>query len=71
MAEDSLNRASRIINELMSHPELDGRTEEVEILEDIIYDLFLDQSQFSIEKSEIEEYFIPFALRALAENKII
>lgn len=66
LAQLAADRAEKIINELLSHQSLKGRTEEVEILRRIIHDVFLKKRQLEIVKADIEEYFFPFALRATA-----
>jgi hypothetical protein len=71
MARNSAERANKIIDELINHPELIGRTEEVEMVNKIISDLFSKERQLEVEQDEMEDYFMPFALRALSENKII
>jgi len=70
-AKSPRERANRIIDELLNHPELKGRSGEVEILKKIIQDVFSEKRELKVEKEEIEDYFMPFALRALSENKII
>jgi len=70
-AKSPAERANKIIDELLDHPELNGRKMEVEILRKIIEDAFSEERIFEVKKEEIEDYFMPFALRALAENKII
>ena len=66
LAESARLRADRIIKELLAHPEMKGRTGEIEILKSVIEDLFARERQFAVNKTEIEEYFMPFALRLMA-----
>lgn len=65
MAESSATRAVKIIDELLKHSEMRGRTGEIEILKEVIKDAFSQRRRFKVKKSEIDEYFMPFALRFL------
>lgn len=66
LAESAASRALRIISELISHPEMKQRTGEIEILKDIIEDVLAKNHQFKVSKAEMEEYFMPFALRLMS-----
>lgn len=63
MAELSASRAVKIIDELLKHSEMRGRTGEIDILKEVIEDAFSQRRRFKVKKSEIDEYFMPFALR--------
>ncbi len=55
-------RARKIIAELLRHAEVAGGTGEIKIMKDIIEDT---TPNTSIPRSQLEEYFMPFALRVL------
>lgn len=65
-AKSSRSRAERIVRMLLLHPGMKNRTGEVEILEEIMEDVFVPHRRFLITKVEIESYFLPFALRILS-----
>ena len=71
MARSAKLRAERIIGELLASDDLHGGKAEVETVRDILDDLFSKKRQFWIQKSEIEKYFLPFALRALSYQRSI
>ncbi len=59
-------RAQKIIAELLEHPETQGRTGEIEILQKIVESTTrIIEEQREIPRAQIEEYFLPFALRVL------
>ena len=64
-ADESCTRALDIVNELLAHPELKGRTEEIEILKDVIEDISSVMPKYRIKSEELESYFMPFAMRTL------
>lgn len=70
LAKLAATRAQRIIDELLARTDLCNGVKEVQILENILDDAFSDTRQFDIEKREIEEYFMPFALRVLSKQHI-
>ncbi len=65
MAQHAAERAEKIIARLLEHRDLKGRTGEVEILKEIIHDTISRERRFVVKKSEIEDYFLPLALRAI------
>ena len=66
MAQSARSRANVIIAELLAHPDMKDRTGEVEILSEIIEDVFASSRHFEVKKSEIEAYFMPFAMRLMS-----
>ncbi|MBI2047586.1 MAG: hypothetical protein HYT27_00445 [Parcubacteria group bacterium] len=64
MAQRAAERAEKIIAQLFEHRDLKGRTGEIEILREIIHDIISHERRFIVKKSEIEDYFLPLALRA-------
>ena len=66
-AERAYARAMDIVEKLLSHPDLEGRTGEIEILKD-----YLEQSMISARarflKKEWERYFSPYANRLFPAN---
>lgn len=65
MANGAAQRAEKIMSELLHHPELNGGKREVEILQEIITDSLSPTPQLQIKRKEMENYFLPFALRVL------
>jgi len=59
-------RADKIITELIARSDMKNRTKEIEILREIMKDVFEEKRCFAVKKIEIEEYFMPFALRAMS-----
>lgn len=70
-AKSSHSRAERIVRTLLLHPGMKNRTGEVEILEEIMEDVFAPHRRFLITKAEIESYFLPFALRVLSRKDVV
>ena len=65
-AESAVSRANMIISELLLCPDMKGRVGEIKILQDIITDVTAKKRRFAINKAEMEEYFMPFALQAMS-----
>ena len=61
-AEGALTRALGIVEKLLNHPDLEGRTEEIKMLKD-----YLEQSvkgeRVQLLKEEWQRYFSPYANR--------
>jgi hypothetical protein len=70
-ARASAERSLKITTALEQHPQINGGTQEVEIIKDIIKDTLLAKSHYHITESEINDYFRPFSMRALAESGIV
>ena len=68
LAVSAAGRAQKIVVELLMHPELQGRTGEVEMLQSIIQDTLSGKRLFEVSKNELEAYFMPFALRVLRQS---
>ena len=64
--DESLSRIMRIVDSLKSKQELRGRTGEIDILCDIIADHLKPIPQLQVSKKDLQSYFMPFAMRALA-----
>lgn len=62
---NSKARALHIVDELMQHPSLQGRTKEIELLRSVIEDVTSERPKYGVRDSDLEEYFRPFAMRAL------
>lgn len=58
-------RAHEILDELLARPEMKERGGEINILYDIIEDAFSDTPRYPLRKEELENYFMPFALRTM------
>lgn len=61
----SSTRALHIVSELSAHPELQGRTGEIDILRDILTDAISTAPIYDVTRKDLEAYFMPFALRTL------
>ncbi len=62
---NSKARALHIVDELLKHSSLRGRTQEVELLKDVINDVTLESPKYQVYGPDFEGYFKPFAIRAL------
>jgi len=65
MARKCLGRAESILEQIVSAPEMKGRSEEIVLLKDVIRDLLRQKSAYSINGHQLKEYFLPFASRIL------
>jgi hypothetical protein len=64
-------RASKIIDSLESHPDINGGKREVEMIRDVmIEDALSDTPQYHITENNVNSYFMPFSMRALAESGV-
>jgi len=66
LAISAAGRAQKIISELLVHAELKDRTGEVKIVQSIIVDALSEKRLLEVSRDELEEYFMPFALRVLS-----
>lgn len=69
LAERAANRARVIIAELLENQELRSGAEEVRCIERLINDM-LTERRLLIKKCDVEEYFLPFALRTLKNANV-
>lgn len=67
----SLARARGIIDKLFSHPEMIGRTGELTTLRAVLDDIMSGSRQFLVSTADLEEYFMPFAMRELKNRGIV
>ena len=65
-ANMSAVRAEKIVNELLAMPEMKSRVVEIEVIKDVIKDALSEKPLLNINKNQIEEYFMPFALRLMS-----
>lgn len=66
-AEGAYIRAMGIVEKLLNHPELEGRTGEIKILKDYLeQSMTSDRAQFL--KKEWQSYFYPYAKRLFFVN---
>lgn len=63
--EACYGRAKKIISDFSAIEKGAGALTEISKLEEIIDDLALGGKQFEIPKTDIEQYFFPFALRMM------
>lgn len=66
MAQNSRARAETILHEIELKPEMKPRQPEIKILEEVIQDLFETPPHLSVSKQDLNNYFLPFATRALS-----
>ncbi len=67
LATSAAGRARKIVEKLLAHEELKGRTAEIEILRDIIDDALSGKPLFDVSRNELEDYFLPFSMRVLRQ----
>ena len=65
MAEKSEERALRILLQIKSFPEMKQRRAELDILESAISDCLKEDRDFKIHSADLENYFLPFAMRIM------
>lgn len=68
LAESSLDRAKKILNELMALEEMKPRASELAILGEVIEDFVAKPPQYAVRAEEIKNYFMPFTLRSVEEK---
>ncbi len=66
--KSAVERALKIIETLLSLPEVKGREGEVFILKDIISDYALPERKFKISENHLTSYFMPFALNVISRS---
>ena len=65
-ARTSGERASKIIDSLESHPDINGGKKEVEMIREVmVKDVLSDKPQYHITEKNIDSYFMPFSMRVL------
>ena len=64
-------RSLRILDELESLEDMATRLDELKILRKVIDNLLTEDPEIKVSPTNLKEYFMPFALRALSEDKII
>lgn len=62
---ESRTRALYIVDELLSCPQMQGRSGEIEILRDVIHDTAEATPKYLVKGKDLEAYFMPFAMRTL------
>ena len=63
MTVASYERAEKMIEEIVSLPEMAGRTLELGLLKSVIVDFCQKQSIYKVDADELKQYFLPFVLR--------
>jgi hypothetical protein len=70
-ARTSGERASKIIDSLENHPHINSGKKEVEMIREVmIKDVLSEKPKYQITERNIDSYFMPFSIRALAESGI-
>jgi len=71
-ARESARRASKIIESLVVHPNINGGKKEIEMIKEVMIDDVLSSTpQYRISKKNVADYFMPFSIRALAESGVV
>ncbi len=63
-AESAYTRALKIVDKLLEHPELSGRTGELELLKNYLEESFKNEQTATVQK-EWRNYFLPYATKLL------
>jgi len=71
LMKGAYDRSISIFNELYSRRDMINRRSELDILKQVIDSIIIKTSDIKLDPSYLKAYFMPFALRALSENKII
>lgn len=66
LASGPVERARKIIEEIKSREDVKGREAEVRILEEIVDDALDGTSKYAVKQSDVDEYFLPFAMRLMS-----
>ena len=61
-------RAKKILDEIISLPDMATRKNEMALLEQVIRDIASPDPLYQVDKESLEEYFSPFAIRVLSQN---
>ena len=70
-ARMSAERASRIIDSLERHPDINSGKKEVDMIRKVmVEDALSDRPEYHITEADVSSYFMPFSMRALAESGI-
>ena len=64
--QSAAERAFAIINSLRIHTDLEGRTREVDIIENVLNDLVNNSHLYAVKRTDLASYFMPFAQKALS-----
>lgn len=67
-AEEARARALAIIEKLEAHPDLAGRTAEIDIIKNYL-DQSLEKERLVSSKKEWQAYFSPYAMRLFSESR--
>lgn len=65
LAGKCLERAQKIIDQVLSAPEMVPRKRELELLKAVIDDLLRDNPEYQVTDQELKDYFLPLASRAV------
>lgn len=67
-ALQSYKRSEQIIQELVRSPEMQHAKQEPQMIAEILKDKLENRNRFEISAAALEQYFQPFALRALSQH---
>jgi len=59
-------RATKILTEIMTLPDMKTRSVEIQALSDLIIDMTSKKPMFQVSRKNISAYFIPFAIRIMS-----
>lgn len=67
-ADEARSRAKDIIERLEEHPDLAGRTAEIDIIKNYL-DQSLEKERLVLSQKEWQAYFYPYAMRLSSESR--
>lgn len=70
MADGAHSRAKKILRDLAALEEMKRRARELALLGEVIDDVSAERRRFAVRGEDIKSYFMPFALRAIAQKGV-
>lgn len=71
MALKCRQRADKIFQDIVSDSTMLKRVAEMQILGELIDDLFADEPKYTVHSSSLKSYFYPFASSVLSQNNYV
>lgn len=68
LANDALNRARKIIQEIKAQSDMRSRIKELDVLSVVIENILNSESTVKVSPKNIKSYFVPFSLRLMANK---
>lgn len=66
LAKSPAMRAQKIIDEMLTLTDVKGREGELEIIKEIMEDVLKRTGKYNLKQSDLDEYFLPFAVRLMS-----